>query len=45
VQCPAYFATGKLNPRTTRIPFAEIPAGIERLKRGDVVGRLVAGIA
>ena len=37
-----YMATGKLNPTITTISFDEIPAGIEKLKNGDVVGRLVA---
>ncbi|MBG9981236.1 zinc-binding dehydrogenase [Facklamia sp. DSM 111018] len=34
--------SGKLNPTLTEITFAEIPAGIEQLERGEVVGRLVA---
>ena len=37
-----YMATGKLNPTITTISFDEIPAGIEKLKNGEVVGRLVA---
>lgn len=40
-----YLATGKLAPTITEIRFDEIPDGIERLKRGEVVGRLVAKIA
>lgn len=40
-----YFATGKLNPTITEITFDEIPDGIARLQRGEVVGRLVAKIA
>ncbi|MDO5513069.1 zinc-binding dehydrogenase [Corynebacterium sp.] len=37
-----YMATGKLNPTITTIGFDEIPEGIEKLKNGEVVGRLVA---
>lgn len=33
---------GKLNPAITTIGFNEIPEGIEKLKNGEVVGRLVA---
>jgi propanol-preferring alcohol dehydrogenase len=40
-----YLATGKLEPTITEISFDEIPDGIGRLKRGEVVGRLVAHIA
>jgi alcohol dehydrogenase, propanol-preferring len=40
-----YFATGKLNPTVTEIGFEEIPEGLEKLKKGEVVGRLVAKIA
>jgi propanol-preferring alcohol dehydrogenase len=40
-----YFATGKLTPTITEITFDQIPDGIDRLKRGEVVGRLVAKIA
>lgn len=40
-----YLATGKLTPTITQITFNEIPDGIDRLKRGEVVGRLVAKIA
>jgi propanol-preferring alcohol dehydrogenase len=40
-----YLATGKLEPTLTEITFAEIPEGIERLKRGELVGRLIAEIA
>ncbi|OCA90541.1 alcohol dehydrogenase [Bacillus sp. FJAT-27225] len=36
------FATGKLNPQYSTISFEEIPEGLERLKRGEVKGRLVA---
>lgn len=35
-------AAGKLKPKLTEISFEEIPEGIERLKAGDVQGRLVA---
>ena len=37
-----YMSTGKLNPTITTISFDEIPDGIEKLKNGEVVGRLVA---
>lgn len=37
-----YMESGDLAPTTTTITFDEIPEGIERLKRGDVTGRLVA---
>jgi propanol-preferring alcohol dehydrogenase len=40
-----YLASGNLAPTLTEITFDEIPEGIERLKRGEVVGRLVARIA
>jgi alcohol dehydrogenase, propanol-preferring len=40
-----YFATGKLTPVITEITFEEIPEGLERLRRGEVIGRLVAKIA
>ena len=40
-----YCATGKLTPAITEITFEEIPDGLERLRRGEVVGRLVAKIA
>ncbi len=40
-----YFATGQLTPTLTEITFDEIPDGIAKLKRGEVVGRLVARIA
>ncbi|GLB68092.1 zinc-binding dehydrogenase [Arthrobacter mangrovi] len=40
-----FFATGQLNPTITEIDFDGIPEGIEKLKRGEVVGRLVAKIA
>jgi propanol-preferring alcohol dehydrogenase len=40
-----YFATGKLTPTITEITFDQIPEGIARLKRGEVVGRLVAKIS
>ena len=40
-----YLATGKLTPTLTEITFDQIPEGIDRLKRGEVVGRLVAKIA
>lgn len=35
-------AEGKLEPTLTEISFDEIPEGIEKLKRGEVTGRLVA---
>ncbi|MGI6393093.1 MAG: zinc-binding dehydrogenase [Candidatus Izemoplasmatales bacterium] len=37
-----YFATGKLKPKLHEISFDEIPEGLERLRRGEVKGRLVA---
>jgi propanol-preferring alcohol dehydrogenase len=37
-----YFATGKLAPSVTDITFEEIPDGLDRLRRGEVIGRLVA---
>lgn len=37
-----YMSTGKLNPAITTIGFDEIPEGLEKLKNGEVVGRLVA---
>jgi alcohol dehydrogenase, propanol-preferring len=40
-----YLSTGKLTPTLSEISFDEIPEGIERLKRGEVVGRLVATVA
>jgi propanol-preferring alcohol dehydrogenase len=40
-----YFATGKLAPTVSEITFDQIPEGIERLRRGEVIGRLVARIA
>ena len=36
-----YMATGELNPTITTISFDEIPEGLEKLHRGEVVGRLV----
>lgn len=36
------FATGLLNLEFTTIPFEEIKEGLDRLKRGEVKGRLVA---
>ncbi|NMA70000.1 MAG: zinc-binding dehydrogenase, partial [Desulfitobacterium sp.] len=36
------FATGLLNLEFTTIPFEEIKDGLDRLKRGEVKGRLVA---
>lgn len=37
-----HFASGQLAPAVTEIGFDEIPEGLERLARGEVVGRLVA---
>ena len=37
-----YMSTGQLSPKTTRISFDEIPGGLERLKNGQVEGRLIA---
>lgn len=39
-----FLATGQLNPPLTEITFDEIPEGLEKLKRGEIVGRLVAKI-
>ena len=39
-----YLATGELNPTITEIGFDEIADGIERLAKGQVVGRLVATV-
>jgi propanol-preferring alcohol dehydrogenase len=38
----AYLASGDLKPAVTTIDFDEIPEGLARLERGEVVGRLVA---
>lgn len=38
------FASGELDPILTEITFDEIPEGLERLKRYEVEGRLVAKI-
>lgn len=35
-------ATGELKPTLTEITFDEIPEGLEKLQRGEVIGRLVA---
>ena len=40
--CYGYFATGEIDPAITEITFEEIPGGLEKLKKGEVVGRLVA---
>lgn len=37
-----YLATGELNPTLTKITFDEIPEGLEKLHKGEVIGRLVA---
>lgn len=39
-----FFATGKLNPQLSTIPFEEVDKGLERLKAHEVKGRLVAVI-
>jgi alcohol dehydrogenase, propanol-preferring len=39
------FATGQVTPTLAEITFAQIPEGLARLQRGEVVGRLVAKIA
>lgn len=36
------FATGKMSPQLTTIPFEEIDKGLEKLKKHEVKGRLVA---
>lgn len=38
----ALMESGDLNPLLPRIRFEDIPDGLERLRRGEVVGRLVA---
>ncbi len=40
-----FMASGKLTPTITEIDFEEIPAGIQQLTDGTVVGRLVAKVA
>lgn len=35
-------ASGRMKPQITTISFDEIPEGLEKLKRGEVIGRLVA---
>lgn len=35
-------ATGRMKPQITTISFDEIPEGLEKLKKGEVIGRLVA---
>ena len=40
--CYDFFATGQIDPAITEISFDEIPAGLEKLSKGEVVGRLVA---
>lgn len=37
-----FLATGQLDPTITEITFDDIPGGIDRLAKGQVVGRLVA---
>lgn len=39
--CYEYFATGQIDPSITEIGFDDIPAGLEKLAKGEVVGRLV----
>jgi propanol-preferring alcohol dehydrogenase len=40
-----WIASGDLEPTLTLIDFEEIADGVERLKRGEVTGRLVAKVA
>ncbi len=40
----AHMARGELAIQAEHIAFAEIPAGLERLQRGGVVGRIVASL-
>lgn len=40
-----FMASGELTPTITEIDFEEIPAGIQQLTDGTVVGRLVAKVA
>lgn len=37
-----YLATGELEPTLTTIAFEDIPDGLDKLAKGEVVGRLVA---
>lgn len=37
-------ATGKLDPKVTTLPFTQIDEGLDRLRRGEVEGRLVADL-
>lgn len=39
-----FFKTGKLNPKLSEISFEKIDEGLEKLKNGEVKGRLVAVI-
>ncbi|WP_448074133.1 zinc-binding dehydrogenase [Georgenia yuyongxinii] len=43
--CYELFAAGQVTPVVTTIGFGEIPEGVERLRRGEVTGRLVALMA
>lgn len=40
-----FLGSGQLNPEITTIGFEDIPVGLDKLRRGEVVGRLVANIA
>lgn len=40
--CYELFASGEVKPQVTTIGFDDIPEGIEKLRRGEVKGRLVA---
>ena len=42
--CYELFASGEINPQFAVIGFDDIPEGIEKLRRGEVTGRLVARI-
>lgn len=37
-----YFSTGKFHPQLSTIPFSQVDKGLEKLRRGEVKGRLVA---
>ena len=43
--CYDLLASGAVRPRTTVITFEEIPEGIDRLRRHEVTGRVVAHVA
>ncbi|PYD83991.1 hypothetical protein DNF23_56975 [Pseudomonas syringae pv. pisi] len=40
-ECYELVKEGKIHPKVTTFPLKELPECIERLKRGDVSGRMV----